>query len=508
MQTRKARRAGIYCRISVTQPGRDKVGSQERSCRKLAADHKYDVVQVYVDDGISASSGAQRPGWEQMLEDVAAGKLDVLLAVEESRFARQVMAKEQLQLACITGGVRWHTLAEGEVDPASADGQLSSGLRALLARHEVQRKSERQLRANNDRRSRGEPIGGPRIFGFESDRITHRPDEVRELVWAYESIADGGSVYSIARSWNDRAIKTASNYKPGKANDKWSYQSVRQVLLNPRNAAIYTHRGEELPVVAAWEPIVPRELFQAVRALLTDPSRRITDHREPRWLLAGIATCGVCGGYMRSSRGSSRGKTWPVYRCTTKHSLPDDERRHAAITANVLDELARSAVADAFIFGASSETEVVDPDLAEARRLRVRQAELGTELDAAVEQFVRAKSPRGRSAAQRLVDELEAEDLAIREQLDGIERQSARAALLSNTSADLLGRGRVDLAKVAESKARLESSFDGLPLAKRRTLVRELVDVVVNPGRGAGRVDIIHKRVPSLNDDDESASVP
>lgn len=509
MQSVKGRRAGIYCRISVAQEGRDKVGSQERSCRKLAADHEYQVVRVYVDDGISASTDARRPGWEQLLNDVAKGELDVLLAVEESRFARQVMAKEHLQLACIAGGVEWHTLSEGKVDPASADGQLSSGLRTLMARHEVQRKSERQRRANADRRSRGEPIGGPRIFGFEPDRIAHRPEEARELLWAYEHIADGGTVYSVLRSWRDRGIKTASNYrKPDKANDTWSHQSIRQVLLNPRNAAIYTHRGVELPgVTAVWKPIVSRELYTTVRAMLTDPSRRITDQREPRWLLAGIAVCGVCGAPMRSSRGSSRGKTWPVYRCTSKHSAPDDKRRHAAITASVLDALARAAVVNAFIFGSSSMTHVADPDVAEARRLRARQAEIRGELDVAVQQLVRAKSAGSRAAAQRMVDALEAEELSIGDRLDEIERQSARAALLSASRTGLLGPGRVDMARVAEAKLDLAQRFDKLPLAKRRTLVREFVEVVVNPGRGTGRVDILHLRVPSLSQDDEFAGV-
>jgi site-specific DNA recombinase len=508
MHSPVVRRAGIYTRISKQVEGRNKVGDQEADCRALAKREGYDVAEVYVDDGISASSDKRRPGWDQMLADISARKFDVLLAVEESRFTRRNDAKAVLVMACIATGVRWHTVREGEVDPATADGEFMAIVRGAMSRLEAVRKGERQRSANAARRARGEPMHGPRIFGFEPDRIAHRSEEARELVWAYEHIADGGSVYSIARSWNDRGIKTASNYrKPGKSNDRWSYQSVRQVLLNPRNAAIYTHNGAELPVAAVWQPIVTREMYETVRALLTDPARRITDQREPRWLLAGVARCGVCGGLMRSSRGSSRGKSWPVYRCTSKLSLPTDDRRHAAIKTDVLDELARSAVAAALIFGSSAVAQVADPDVAEGRRLRARQADVGAELDAAVEQAVRAKSPRTKSAAQRLVDQLEAEELSIRDQLDAIERQSARAALLSAAQADLIGHGRVELAKVAESKGRLEAAFEVLPLTTQRTLVRELLEVVVNPGREKGRVDILQKQVPSLNEDDELAAL-
>ena len=45
---------------------------------------------------------------------------------------------------------------------------------------------------------------------------------------------------------------------------------------------------------APWEPIVKPEVFEAVRDLLTDPSRRTGPGAAPRWHGSGIYRCGIC----------------------------------------------------------------------------------------------------------------------------------------------------------------------------------------------------------------------
>ena len=67
-------------------------------CRALASEHGHEVVAVYVDDGISASTFKSRPGWAHLLADLEAGKTDVLVAQSEDRFTRQPMEKETLVL--------------------------------------------------------------------------------------------------------------------------------------------------------------------------------------------------------------------------------------------------------------------------------------------------------------------------------------------------------------------------------------------------------------------------
>ena len=196
----QGKRAGVYCRISKNDPTVPKVKVQEDDCRRLAAAAGYEVTAVYVDDGISGSTFKNRPGWQQLLSDTAAGRLDVIVAVEEERFTRQPMEKEMLALACTSAGVVWHTVRGGTVDPATAEGEFISGLTGLLARREVRRKAERQRSGNEARRARGEPLTGVRPFGFELNRIDHREDEAAEVRWASEQISSRAAPSTQSRS--------------------------------------------------------------------------------------------------------------------------------------------------------------------------------------------------------------------------------------------------------------------------------------------------------------------
>ncbi len=74
-------------------------------CRDLAAREGIEVTRVYVDDGLSGLGHLNRPGWNDLLADVSAGKFHVLLAQAEDRFTRSPGEKENLMLLCAAGEV-------------------------------------------------------------------------------------------------------------------------------------------------------------------------------------------------------------------------------------------------------------------------------------------------------------------------------------------------------------------------------------------------------------------
>ncbi len=75
----------------------------------------------------------------------------------------------------------------------------------------------------------------------------------------------------------------------------WTAETLRDILLRPRNAGFMIHKSQILDGVAApWEPIVSPEVYAAVHDLLTDPSRRSGPGAAPRWHGSGIYRCGIC----------------------------------------------------------------------------------------------------------------------------------------------------------------------------------------------------------------------
>ena len=65
--------AAIYCRISRDGGGLGLgVARQEELCGKLAAEKGWPVAEIYVDNDMSAYSGAPRPAYRRLLSDLEA----------------------------------------------------------------------------------------------------------------------------------------------------------------------------------------------------------------------------------------------------------------------------------------------------------------------------------------------------------------------------------------------------------------------------------------------------
>ncbi len=108
-------------RISQKDENTPAVVNQIEACRQIAADAGYTVEAVFSDDGISAYSGKDRPGFLDLLTGIEAGRFDVVMAVAEDRFTRSTSEKLAFSSICTKAGVTWHTKATGKLDPSTAE---------------------------------------------------------------------------------------------------------------------------------------------------------------------------------------------------------------------------------------------------------------------------------------------------------------------------------------------------------------------------------------------------
>ena len=99
--------AAVYARISADTEGRSLgVQRQLEDCRKLAAARGWPVGREYVDNDISAYNGKPRPGYEQMVADLAAGVRDAVIVYNLDRLHRRPAELEEFVGLCERVGVR------------------------------------------------------------------------------------------------------------------------------------------------------------------------------------------------------------------------------------------------------------------------------------------------------------------------------------------------------------------------------------------------------------------
>lgn len=483
-----ALRGAIYCRMSKSN-GEHKIEAQEAMCRQMAAANGVEVVSVYVDDGVSAYSGRSRPGWGQMLEAVARGDMDVLLAQSEDRFSRQPMEKELLLATCAGAGVFWLTVNDGRVDPASADGAFFSVLRGGLARMESARKSERQRQANDHRAGCGQNrVGGPRPFGWQGDKMRLNGAEAGELRWAIQQVLAGASLFSIVRAWNGKGFKSSTGAD-------WQTVTVRQVLLRPRNAGLVLHRGEVLSgVVGEWEAVCTPEEWRSLVAIMKQ-KRSPLQSREQKHLLTTLMRC-VCGEPMRYGL---TGNSVQSYRCHSGVKGTGSGRTHASIREHLADDLVTKAVVSALLMGAS----VADADGDDLGRLHRALAEAREEAGRLSEVVARGVMTMSDVAAAMAARHEKIE--ALEGEIARISAANAQAALTWEAGRALWGgtengRQRVSLIDAAKVRQEIHERFVALPIEQRRSLVRAYVDIRVEPGRDISRVKITHLVAKGLND--------
>ncbi len=88
---RKIKVAG-YIRVSTLDQVREgaSLKVQENSIRSYASAHRFDLVKVCRDEGVSGAN-VDRPGLDKLREDARAGKFEIVIFKSLSRFGRNAM---------------------------------------------------------------------------------------------------------------------------------------------------------------------------------------------------------------------------------------------------------------------------------------------------------------------------------------------------------------------------------------------------------------------------------
>jgi site-specific DNA recombinase len=441
------KRAAIYCRISRDREGAGLgVERQEQDCRELAQRLGWHIVAIHTDNDLSAYSGKPRPGYVALVDDITAGRVDAVIAWHTDRLHRSPVELEEYMGVCEPRGVPTQTVKAGPLDLSTPSGRMVARQLGAVARFEVEHMQERQQRAKLQAATNGVWKGGRRPFGYEADGVTVRESEAREIRGATEAVLVGRSLASLAKDWNGRGLRTSTGVA-------WTYGALRRVLIRPRNAGLMEHQGKEIGA-ASWPAIVPEDSWRAVRAALTDSSRRTTPGNERRWLMSGLALCGVCGRTVRASSAGIGGVGHrPAYRCRVASGS------HIVRDAPVLDDFIGDVIVE----------RLWRDDAAEVLRRdqRVDTTELHIEAVAVRQRLtdLAAMYADGEVDARQLREGSE----RLRARLDDVERQIADAARSSTLH--------------PFTKADPGVVWDGLDLAQKRAVVNTLMTVTIHRTR-------------------------
>ncbi len=421
--------AAHYGRKSTEQHGvaeeAKSVARQLERAREFAAQHGWPLPDefVFTDDGISGAEFAGRPGLQALLAALhPRPPFQHLVVMDTSRLGREQFETGYLLKRILQAGVRvWEYLTGREI---TAKDKLLHAVSGLIDDQERERGRARTRDAMRHKARLGHVVGGV-TFGYKNCEV-RGPDGKRSHVVREVDPAEADVLLRLARLYVEghgyRAISDRLNKahalapKPRRKPDEkdqpagWSPSTVRDALVRPdyRGQALWgrvkkrNEWGAQRPrrqpqddwdeIAAPHLRIFPPELSAAIDAHLATQraiylrgtkgqlQSKPVNGMAAKYLLSGLATCGVCGGSFgpRLSGGTSRRQ---VYRCLVNWT------RGAAVCANTLQvpvvaaDTAVLSVVEAVVLRADVAAAAVEealrrlrPDSAEADRARLESA--------------------------------------------------------------------------------------------------------------------------------------
>lgn len=385
-------KAGIYARISQDIAGTELgVTRQQDDCRAEATRRGWEIARTYVDNDISATRSKVRPEYQRMLDDVASGLIDALVVWDIDRLTRTPRELEDVIDLADKFGLALANVG-GDIDLSTSDGRMMARIKGTLARREVEQMSKRLKRKFQEKAEKGEPHGySP--YGFRRVPTLDAGgnivgnigrDEVDEFEGgiireAARRILDHESLRSVVMDFNERDIH-------GPKAIAWNSTILRQILMRPANAGLRQYQGKVIGK-ATTEAIYPEATYSELVALLTDPSRK-SNHAGPgyKYLLSGVAICGLCGGLMRRQMGKTvvskrtgNSKRQPAsYNCAMCFKVRRKQDDVDALVTGVI--IARLSMPDAIDMFAVNDTATAQKSLAEMNAIDAK-------LDIAADQF-------------------------------------------------------------------------------------------------------------------------
>ncbi|MGV3714339.1 recombinase family protein [Pseudolysinimonas sp.] len=437
--------AVIYARQSLDRDGEGAAVERQLSeCRRHAAAHKIKISREFIDNDISASKG-NRPEFTRMLSLVRAGEIDTIVTWHTDRLYRRLRDLTEIVEVAEKHPVRIVTVRAGEMDLSTPAGRMSAGMLGQVARYEVEQKGARQVAANVQRAKKGIWQFSNRPYGYErvAGEVRVVEAEAKIMREGYERFLAGETLYAIVQSWNARGLLTQTG-KP------WTVSILSARLSNPAYAGILFYRGEEVGP-GNWEAIVPRSTWEAFKT--TQNRRRKPGNwtNRAKYLLSGLASCGVCGGLLLSrpdySVSDVAGGPRVTYVCTDRWCIQRDRRR--------MDELVEGIVI----------ARLSQPDASRLLRPKIDTAPLHREAD----ELRQRKDDLAAALAEGLLTlaSVRQESNKLSQRLAAIEEQIESAADASGLD-EVIRSGDV------------EATWRSLTLGKKRAIISTLMSITVS----------------------------
>jgi site-specific DNA recombinase len=304
----------IYTRVSTDSQADVAFNSceaQEDRIRSfIDSQQGFVVAKVYSDPGYSGAN-LNRPALRQMLADIQAGHINMVITYKIDRLTRSPRDFYELIDLFEKNGASFISVTE-RFDTSTPSGRLLRNIMLTFGQFERELASERVKDKVIQRVNRGLYHGGHPPFGYKAENAALVLDPPRDATVKkiFEMYVESRSIRKIARWLREKKVFS----RKGKS---FCDSTIWNVLRKEVYTGKVVHKGKVFP--GKHPAIVSEELFNHVQRLIKETPRFHTESHD-QLPFAGIVRCGECGSVMSVAYTDKKAKTgkkrYYYYRCT------------------------------------------------------------------------------------------------------------------------------------------------------------------------------------------------
>ena len=317
----------LYERLSKddeVQGESNSIVNQKKLLTKVAKEKGYTNLVHFLDDGISGVT-MDRPGFNDMMEQLAAGKAAAVFVKDLSRLGRNYIEVGRLTEEFFPEHDIRLVAVSDNIDTAEGENELAP-IRNLFNEWYARDISKKRRISNKIKGNAGEPMGPP-PYGYKKDPDDPKrwivDEEAAQVVRrVFRMTLDGYGTEQIATIFSEEKILTPIAYwrekgvnRPGKSKLRgpymWNSSTITHILslqeycgdiLNFKTySKSYKNKKRLANDRENWvifqdvhEPIIERAVFEQVQQKRGKIRKRRT-HEGERNMFSGLLVCADCG---------------------------------------------------------------------------------------------------------------------------------------------------------------------------------------------------------------------
>ena len=362
----------LYCRLSqedANEGDSNSITNQKDILLRYAKEHRFPNPTFFVDDGYSGTH-YDRPGFQQMLSEIEAGKVVVVLTKDLSRLGRNSsLTGLYINFTFPKYSVRYIAINDhfDTIDPNSTDNDVA-GIKNWFNEFFAKDTSRKIRAVQKAKGERGVPLTTNVPFGYRKDpedRTKWIVDEAAALVVKriFKLCMEGRGPMQIAKLLQAEKVLNPTSYKrregikspsPETADPyHWNTNTVVHILerreytgctvnFKTYTNSIWDKKQRETPIEKqavfynTHPAIIEQEVFDKVQQIRKQRHRRTKTGKSS--LFSGMVYCADCGAKMRYCTTNYFEKRQDHFVCANYRSNTGSCSAHF-IRAVVLEEL-------------------------------------------------------------------------------------------------------------------------------------------------------------------------